>query len=603
MPSAIGRIKNWLFKEKEKSIEENFTSFPEVSGTPTKIRRSIEKDGSESLGLNFSLETESPPRKISEHSSLAPRELISPPPVDVDDFDMEREDGFLNHALRAIKSEPVLADDEILEKACIVIRNNVSRPTLVIETVMELRERMHCPKCKADVKRKAGKTGSNSKLWCSNKSCGAAISHLDILHQVPSEIMKAILVKIGERAFLDLLRKVPDAKVSKLEELSKVVSERQQDIAYFFANSKPSGPVLELPKLGAEVTRPEAKAPLEKVEPAKEKPLAAVQPLKVSPKKIEPRAHGTSPTKILQRPKSESPGSSRADPIPAPPKATNNPYAPLQQLDAGSVVNLILARPEYAGLSRDDLTVLLWDKLQEIEKLPPQRALVNEEEIPEPRPKPQSRLKTAPFYQAAMQGKKELATRTEKAISRNKPITKREALKVIDTPATYRPPPLETIHIKGFRLGQISNIKKIFREAGVSEGEARDFDFIGNDILEIIVIKQQAELIISKVNTLCQKSPERFKHLNVHQIQFDCLDPSNIRRNDIVATPKELLMKRLDRKIARLEEGVKKYPFLNRTLNYVKKQHACGNLNIQHKESIESNAPQVRQEAANDSNL
>ncbi len=76
MPSAIGKIKNWLFNKKGKSIKENAQSFPEVFGTPTKMQRSIEQDGTESLGLNFQIKSGSPRRKISEHSSFAPRELI-----------------------------------------------------------------------------------------------------------------------------------------------------------------------------------------------------------------------------------------------------------------------------------------------------------------------------------------------------------------------------------------------------------------------------------------------------------------------------------------------------------------------------------------------
>ncbi len=153
--------------------------------------------------------------------------------------------------------------------------------------------------------------------------------------------------------------------------------------------------------------------------------------------------------------------------------------------------------------------------------------------------------KVASFHAAALNGGQALKARTEKYSTRNKPITKKEALKVIDLPSNFRPPPLDTIHIKGFRYGQIANIKKIFREAGVQDGEARDFDFIGNDILEVIVLKPGAEQISSKLNNLCQQFPERFKHLNVHQLKFDCLDQSNIRRNDIVETPKELLKKGL----------------------------------------------------------
>jgi hypothetical protein len=106
-----------------------------------------------------------------------------------------------------------------------------------------------------------------------------------------------------------------------------------------------------------------------------------------------------------------------------------------------------------------------------------------------------------------------------------------------------------TIHIKGFRFGQIANIKKIFREAGVHDGETRDFDIVGSDILEVIVAKPAADAIISKLNKLCRKIPDRFKHLNVHHIEFDCLDQLNIRRNNIVATPKELLKKGLRAKL------------------------------------------------------
>ena len=155
----------------------------------------------------------------------------------------------------------------------------------------------------------------------------------------------------------------------------------------------------------------------------------------------------------------------------------------------------------------------LWDKLQEQNKASLQSSCEEKVvEFPKSSQKPQSKPEASPIHKAVLQGKQARETRLEKLSPRNRPITKREALKVTDTPASYRPPPLETIHIKGFRFGQIANIKKIFREAGVHDGEARDFDFVGNDILEAIVIKSAVEDIIAKINTLCQKFPERFKH-------------------------------------------------------------------------------------------
>jgi hypothetical protein len=50
-----------------------------------------------------------------------------------------------------------------------------------------------------------------------------------------------------------------------------------------------------------------------------------------------------------------------------------------------------------------------------------------------------------------------------------------------------------------------------------------------------------------------------------------------------------------------LEEGVKAFPFLKRTLNYVKKQFACEDLRIYYEESIESEEKQVREEVTNES--
>jgi hypothetical protein len=629
MPSAIGKIKKWLFKEKGKPTKENVQSFPEINGTPTKIRRSIEGDGTESLGLNFPLESESPPRRISEHSSLAPRELLLPPEVDVDDFELHREDGFLNRALRAIRSEPVLADDHVLEKAYTAMQKNTLRETLVIEAVIELRERLHCPKCKSQLKRKAGRTGTTSKLWCHNKTCEAVVSHLEILHQVPASVMKAILLRFGQRQFLEMMRKVPGVRLDKLEELEALIpgcQKKQSGLDQFFISQSKS----ELPnqdsaleELPAQEEGKQAKSDFElqtkvnlptlaAAKPLPEKPANKTLPMEAESQKVviattieathspcrtpHPRGSEPSPTRIRQRPKAFSLGSGEETKENV--RGSPNPFASLQEPEASVVANLVRARPEFVNLTKDEVIAKLWKRLQEVEKGAIVPSVVEEIAIPEPKPKSNGKVST--FHDAALKGGKALRSRIENFSPRNRPITKREALKVIDTPSDYRPPPLETIHLKGFRFGQIANVKKIFREAGVQDGEARDFDFVGSDILEVIVLKPAAEKIVAKVNALCAKFPDRFKHLNVHQIQFDCLDQSNIRRNDIVATPKELLKKRLARKIARLEEGVKQFPFLKRTLNYVKKQYACENLNIQYKESVESQVTQIREEVTND---
>lgn len=556
MPSAIGKIKNWLFNKKGKSIKENAQSFPEVFGTPTKMQRSIEQDGTESLGLNFQIKSGSPRRKISQHSSFAPRELILPPIVDVDDFEMDREDGFLNRALRAIRSEPVLVDDYFLEKAFTAMQKNTSRQTLVMEMVIELRQRLHCPKCKAEVKRKAGKIGIATKLWCHNKSCEAAISHLEMLHQMPAGVMKALLLKLGQRQFLELLRKVPGVKMEKLEELECLIpgsQKKQSGLDQFFvgqqaevsleAQAKVS--LFDIAAAKPLPEEPEFSAPLNAAENSRLETPPTPSPKRTLARTSRSREPRPSPDRILQRPQpaNPSPGKIAKKAL----DSSSNPFSPLQKLNADIEANLILARPEFSGLSINEVILTLWRRTQEASNVSPEANSEKEVTISEPRQK--IKEKVASFHAAALNGGQALKARTEKYSTRNKPITIKEALKVIDLPAKYRPPPLDTIHIKGFRYGQIAHIKKIFREAGVHDGEARDFDFIGNDILEVIVLKPAAEQIISKLNNLCQKFPDRFKHLNVHQIKFDCLDQSNIRRNDIVATPKELLKKGLRAKL------------------------------------------------------
>ena len=98
----FARIREWFFNKTKDPQDESMESFPEINGTPTKIQRDTQKDGSEAVSITFAPEFDSPPRKESVHSPFAPKVLWQMPQWDKDDFDLEREDGFLNHALRAI---------------------------------------------------------------------------------------------------------------------------------------------------------------------------------------------------------------------------------------------------------------------------------------------------------------------------------------------------------------------------------------------------------------------------------------------------------------------------------------------------------------------
>ena len=239
-----------------------------------------------------------------------------------------------------------MADDYVIDGVCRTVWRNRANPRVVIEAIVDLKVVLHCPKCKCEVKRSVGKVGRNSKLFC-KKECTNQISHLDVLYQEPGCLMKAILLHFGQSNFLDLLKKVPNAKLDKLEELRKTLRKRQSDLAQFIVHEERTPLEIEaevspLTENQQNQANPVPPQPLESQEnssmqekreksPSKDKRAENANPQRrISPQKIQ----------ILQRPRLELPV---ASPVVVPvnvPKEKSNGNEPDVQAESVRIEDL-----------------------------------------------------------------------------------------------------------------------------------------------------------------------------------------------------------------------------------------------------------------------
>lgn len=426
---------------------------------------------------------------------------------------------FVEKVISIIGNKPVELEEST--KQAILAKAKAGEPTkFLAECLQSLVGRLKCPECFTCLGKPQGKQGDYLKCNDHGRKHGAKL-----LSQFPTEILSALIESSDKSKLIETLATCFPDRAPALKDL--LPGGRQTGINKFFplSDSQEEEPAV--------VSDPAIVAETEKTMPEAAHSVAR----EIS----EPEtSNGELPQHLP-----ESQGESFAEKC---------------------------SREVKAALSSDGLAGLI-DKMVSIFVAQNNKILSLESELAAQKHgnasyRPQVAAKPAEsFLDAALKGREQASKMVRKPATAK--LSQREINKVIDAPARDIVA-LTTYHIKGFKKGPMKTIKSIFKEAGISHGAMYDLVWVGRNIAEIISPEHHKDEVVSKLTALSKT--KRFAHLRIELINFDAHDASNIRSETETRSPKAILTARLEKKVARLTETVKKYPFLTKTLNYVKKQ-------------------------------
>ena len=128
-----------------------------------------------------------------------------------------------------------------------------------------------------------------------------------------------------------------------------------------------------------------------------------------------------------------------------------------------------------------------------------------------------------------------------------------------------------TIHIRGIRRTRYEDVWKLFASAGINYRKVAWLTFVDYDILEVDLLESYVKDFITIVEFIHKR--DDFKDLVIKRIEFEPLDPLNIKNNnDNNKDPVAAFETRMQMKINSIERMIEKAPYLNRLLKYVKLQ-------------------------------
>ena len=146
---------------------------------------------------------------------------------------------------------------------------------------------------------------------------------------------------------------------------------------------------------------------------------------------------------------------------------------------------------------------------------------------------------------------------------------------------TYNPRFIEafkTVHFRGIKRSPYSIIKKIFSNLGINKKKIRLLQFVNGDTLEI----DMCESYVTELTDILESAHKKqlYKDLVIKRVQFNVLDPENIKNKNITYSAEEIFKYRMQKKLETINKMKLMAPHLIRLENYVKKQIRYNSLDI-----------------------